>query len=242
MWSYCFYILYISQHYFCSTPLVPASFLSKANLRLAFASALLMCVFQVCLLSKVIPRYVALSVCSSSVSSNIIFMGFGLVDKIKNVVQDLVLFIFPHQSCAQLDKMLVASWSRVLAVVAYSPVLHRTKSSAYIVHFTGVGNFLIRTFMNTKKSVGDMTPPCGIPCQRSIFLLCVLSMTILARRLCRYDLIHRNKFTAMLHFFIFRSRPSVHTVSNVFCRSIHTVSVCLLCWIPSSISYARYVV
>ena len=29
---------------------VPASFLSKANLRLDFASALLMCVFQVCLL------------------------------------------------------------------------------------------------------------------------------------------------------------------------------------------------
>ena len=61
---------------------VPASFLSNANLRLAFASALLMCVFHVCLLSKVIPRYVALSVCCSSVSSNIIFMGFDLVDKV----------------------------------------------------------------------------------------------------------------------------------------------------------------
>ena len=79
-------------------------------------------------MSKVIQRYVALSVCSSSVSSNIILMGFGLVDKvkIKNVVQDLVLFIFTHQYFAQLDKMLVASWSRVLAVVAYSSVLHCT--------------------------------------------------------------------------------------------------------------------
>ena len=106
---------------------VPASFWSKANLRLAFASALLMCVFQVCLLSRVIPRYVALSVCCSSVSSNIIFMGFDFVDKVKSVVKDLVLFIFTHQSCAKLDKMLVASWSRILAVVYFS-VLHRSKS------------------------------------------------------------------------------------------------------------------
>ena len=62
---------------------VPASFLSKVNFRLAFASALLMCVFQVCLLSKVFLRYVALSVCCSSVSSKIIYMGFDLVDMVK---------------------------------------------------------------------------------------------------------------------------------------------------------------
>ena len=110
---------------------VPASCLSKANLPLALASALLMCVLQVSLLSKVIPRYVALSVCCSSVSSNIIFMGFDLVDKVKSVVKNLVLLIFTHQSCAQLDKLFVASWSCSLAVVAYSSVLHRTKSSAY---------------------------------------------------------------------------------------------------------------
>ena len=114
--------------------------------------------------------------------------------------------------------MLVASWSRTLAVVAYSSVLHRTKSSAYIAHFTGDGNLLIRSLMNTKKSVGT-------PCLRSIFLLFVLSMTTLARRLCRYDLIQQNIFPAMLHFFSFRIRPSVQTVSNAFCRSIHTVRV-----------------
>ena len=101
--------------------------------------------------------------------------------------------------------MLDASWSRILAVVAYSSVLYWTKSSAYIEHFTGDGNFLIRLLMDTKKSVGDMTPPCGTPCLRGIFLLFVLSTTILARRLCRYDLIHRNIFPAMLHFFSFRS-------------------------------------
>ena len=43
-----------------------------------------------------------------------------------------------HQSCTQLDKMLVASWSRTLAVVAYSSVLHSTKSSAYIADFMGM--------------------------------------------------------------------------------------------------------
>ena len=174
-------------------------------------------------------------------SSNIIVTGFDLVDKVKSVVKYLVLLIFTHQSCAQLDNMLVASWSRTLAVVAYSSVLHRTKSSAYIAHFTGDGNFLIRSLMNTKKSVGDMAPPCGTPCLRSIFLLFVLSMTTLARRLCRCDLIQPNIFPAMLHFFSFRSRPSVQTVSNAFCRSIHTMRVCFLCWNPSSISCARYV-
>ena len=133
--------------------LVPASFLRKANLRLAIAYTLLMCVFQVCLLSKVIPRCVALSVCCSSVSSNLIFMGLDLVDKVMSVVKDLVLFVFTHQSDALLDKMLVASWSRIVAVVAYSSVLHRTKSFAYIAHFTGDGNFLIRSLMKTKKTL-----------------------------------------------------------------------------------------
>ena len=70
-----------------------------ANLSLAFVSALLMCVFQVYLLSKVIPRYVARSVCCLSVSSNIIFMCFDLVDTVKSVVKDLVVFIFTPILC-----------------------------------------------------------------------------------------------------------------------------------------------
>ena len=108
---------------------VPASFFSKANLRLALASALLMCVFQACLLSKVIPRYVALSVCCSSVSSNIIVAGFDLVDKVKSVVKYLVLLIFTHQSCAQLDNMLVASWSRT-----FWQLLHILRCSIGLSH------------------------------------------------------------------------------------------------------------
>ena len=66
-----------------------------------------------------------------------------------------------------------------MAVVAYPSMLHRNKSSAYIVHFTWDGNFLIRSFMNSKKMVGDRTPPCGTPCLRSILLLFVLSTTTL---------------------------------------------------------------
>ena len=173
---------------------VSASFLSNANLRLAFTSALLIWVSQVCLLLKIIPRYVAQSVCCKSVSSNTIFLGFDLVDKVKNIVKYLVLFIFTHQSCAQLDKMLVTSGSRILAVFAYYSMLHRTKSSAYIAHFTGDENFLIMSLINTKKSVGDMTPPCSTPCLRSIFLLLVLSMSTLARRLYRYDLYTKTYF------------------------------------------------
>ena len=101
--------------------------------------------------------------------------------------------------------MLIASWSCILAVVAYSSVLHRTRSYANIAHFIGDGNFLLRLLMNNKKSVGDMTPPCGSPCLRSIFFLVVLYMTTLARQLCRYELIHRTIFLEMLNFFSFRS-------------------------------------
>ena len=76
--------------------------------------------------------------------------------------------------------------------------------------------------MYTKKSVGDMTPLCGTPCLRSIFLLFVLSTATLARRLYIYDLINRKMFH---HFFSFISMPSVQTCSNVFCISIHIVSL-----------------
>ena len=101
-------------------------------------------------------------------------MGFDLVDKVKSVVKELVLFIFTHQTCAQHDRMLVGSWSRILAVVAYSSVLLRTKSFAYIAHFTGDENFLIRSLMNTKKSVGDMTLPYGTPCQEYLLALLII--------------------------------------------------------------------
>ena len=101
-------------------------FFSKATLRLAFASALLICVFQVCLLSKVIPRYVALSVCCSSVSSNIIFMGFDFVDKVRSDVKYLVLFTL-HTS-------LVPSLTRYLLLLGVA--------FWQLSHITPYGNFI----------------------------------------------------------------------------------------------------
>ena len=68
--------------------------------------------------------YVVLSLYCSSVSSNIFFMDFNLVANVKSVVEDFVLFMFTHQSCVQLDKMLVAFWSCILAILVYSSVIH----------------------------------------------------------------------------------------------------------------------
>ena len=114
----------------------------------------------------------------------------ALVDKVNNVVNDLVLLIFTHQSCVQLDKVFAASCSLSCAVVACCFVHHITRSSAYIAHLTASGNCLIRSLMKIRKRVGDRTPPCGTPCLRRFFLLLALSMITLALRLCRYDFIH----------------------------------------------------
>ena len=91
-------------------------------------------------------------------------------------------------------------------------------SSAYMALFT-------KSFMNTIKRVGDKTPLCGTPRRRSIFLLLLLSMTTLALLLCVYDLIHLNVFPEILHILSFSRSPSVHTLSNAFCKSVNTKSV-----------------
>ena len=87
---------------------MPASFLRRANLHLAFVSALQMCDFQVCCLSKVTPRYVALSMCWSSVCFSMILTGFTWVDNVNNVVNVLLRLIFTHHSFAQFESMLTA--------------------------------------------------------------------------------------------------------------------------------------
>ena len=149
------------------------------------------------------------------------------------------LFIFTHQSCVQFDNMLTASCSLSCAVVACSSLHHSTRSSAYIAHFTASGSCLIRSLIKIRNRVGDMTPPCGTPCLRRIFLLLVLSTVTLALRLCRYDLIHLYMFPPIPHRLSLRSKPSVYTLSNAFWRSIQIAKVCLFCWNPSSISCAR---
>ena len=207
----------ILQNCFCYSPLCSSNLLSNANLRLALAWALLIWYLHVCLLSKVTPRYVVLSVCCNSTSSNIIFICLAFVDNVNSVVNDFVLLIFTHQSCVLLDNMLAASCSLSCAVVAYSSLHHSTRSSAYIAHFTASGSCLIRSLMKIRNRVSDRTPPCGTPCLRRTFLLFMLSTVTLALRLCRYDLIHLYIFPPIPHRLSLRSNPSVHTLSNAKC-------------------------
>ena len=207
---------------------VPASFRSNANLRLALAWAPSICFLHVCLLSKVTPRYVVLSVCCSFTFSKIIFTRFAFVDNVNRVVNDFVLLIFTHQSCVHLDNMLTASCSLSCAVVACSSLHHSTRSSAYIAHFTASGNCLIRSLMKISNSVSDRTLPCGTPCLRRTFLLYALSTVSLALRLCRYDLIQLYMFPPIPHRLSLRSNLSIHTLSNAFWRSIQIANVCLL--------------
>ena len=87
---------------------VPACFLRRSNLRLALVSALQMCGFQVCRLSKVSPRYVALSICWSFVRYSMILTGFILVDNVNHVVNVLFRLICTHHSFALFESMLIA--------------------------------------------------------------------------------------------------------------------------------------
>ena len=50
---------------------------------------------------------VCCTVCVLPFCVNIIFMGFDLVDKVKSVVKDIVLFNFTHHSCAKLNMMVL---------------------------------------------------------------------------------------------------------------------------------------
>ena len=161
---------------------------------------------------------------------------FALVDKVNNVVNDLVLLIFTHQSCVQLDQMFAASCSLSCAVVACSSVHHITRSSAYIAHLTASGSCLIRSLMKIRKRVGDRTPPCGTPCLRRIFLLLALSMVTLALRLCRYDLIHLYMFPPILHFLSLWSNPSVHTFIKCFFK-IYPYRHCLFALLESIFNF-----
>ena len=103
-----------------------------------------------------------------------------------------------------LDRVLVASWSRILMLfhILLCSIRLSIKSSEYFAHFTSNGDLLIRLLMNSNKIICDTNHPCDTPCPRTIFFPFLLSTTTLARRLCRYDL---NVFPAMLYFFNFRS-------------------------------------
>ena len=96
--------------------------------------------------------------------------------------------------------------------------------------------------MKMRNRVGDSTPPCGMPCLRVLFLLrCCFNWTF-AFLLCIYCPVHLNILPATPHWYSFNFRPSFHTLSNAFSRSIHTASVCFLSWKASSIAWAIWVI
>ena len=90
--------------------------------------------------------------------------------------------------------------------------------------------------------VGDITPPCGTPCLRVLFLRRCCFIWTFAFLLCIYCPIHLNIRPATPRWCSFNLNPSLHTLSNAFSRSIHTASVCFLSLKASSIAWAIKVI
>ena len=131
------------------------------------------------------------------------------------------MLMLTHHRSAQ-----AASWSRAccilyVALVACSSSHQRTRSSAHSAAFTSLGSSATRSFIKTKKRVGDRTPPCGTPWRKSTFLLCRLSRVTLACRLNRYDLIQFNMLLVTPYLWSLTIKPSFQTLSKAFWRSIH---------------------
>ena len=150
---------------------VPASLRRIAILPLTFASALAICCFQVCLLSNVIPRYVASSSAFSGVPPTVIVSAFCFGDRVNKVVEDLSLLTATHHFSVQLLSLSAANCILYVAVVAYSSLYQISKSSTYNAALSPFGSSETESLMNSRNNVGDRTPPCGTPCLRSIFLL-----------------------------------------------------------------------
>ena len=89
---------------------IPASLRRMASLRLAFASALAVCCFQVCLLSNVIPGYVASSSSFSGVPLRVMVPAFCFGDRVNKVVEDLSLLTATHHFSFQLLSLSAANY------------------------------------------------------------------------------------------------------------------------------------
>ena len=100
--------------------MVLASLRRIASLRLAFASALAMWGFQVCLLSNVIPRYVASSSSFSGFPPRVMVPAFCFGDRVNKVVEDLSLLTAAHHFSVQTLSLSAANYILYVAVVAYS--------------------------------------------------------------------------------------------------------------------------
>ena len=111
----------------------------------------------------------------------------------------------------------------------WSAALHTAKSSACRVFDTCLGRMVVMLLIYRRKSVGEMTPPCGTP---SLILT--------------HSLMHPYSLTlaglesngSILPDTRLSRRPSRHTLSNAFVRSKRTATTFFFSWNAFSISWA----
>ena len=109
----------------------------------------------------------------------------------------------------------------------YSDALHIARSSACRVLETCRGSTVVMLLMYRRKSVGEMTPPCGTPSRIFTLLLKWPSSFILADLSCRKHRIHLYILPEPLLSSIFSRRPSRQTLSKAFVRSKKTENLFL---------------
>ena len=99
----------------------------------------------------------------------------------------------------------------------WSAALHTARSSACWVFNTCLGRMVVMLLIYRRKSVGEMTPPCGNP--SLILTLMYPSSLTLADLSCRKQRIHLYLLPDTQLWSTFSRRPSRHTLSNAFVRS-----------------------
>ena len=122
--------------------------------------------------------------------------------------------------------------------MVYSDALQTERSSACRVLETCRGSTVVMLLMYRRKSVGEMTPPCGTPSRIFTLLLRWPSSFTLADLSCRKHRIHLYIFPEMPLSSIFSRRPSRQTLSKAFVRSKKTETTFFFSWKAFSISWA----
>ena len=150
---------------------VPASLRKIASLRLAFAPALTMSCFWVCLLSNVMPGYVASSSSFSGVPPRVMVPAFCFGDGVNKMAENLSLSTATHHFSVQMLSLSADNYILYVAVVAYSSLHQITKLSAYNAALVPLASSDSRSLMKSWNNLGHRTPHYGTPCLSRIFLL-----------------------------------------------------------------------
>ena len=112
-------------------------------------------------------------------------------------------------------------------------MVQRATSSAYRENLTaGSLIFSIRSFIMIRKSVGEITLPCGRPwswLNVGEWVLPHLTWKVLSFKKFLIKFAIRPLMPAL---WIFISSAVLFTLSNAFLRSKNTASVCFLAWNP----------